>query len=115
MSPIPIIIVWGILGLILIAYVVYRFATDKADSNKRHILYPLISKPTDPTLPTSKLALLCYLFMLAGISGVILQLINETGVFSITTLALTSLQACIPIGVILFIVLKIKYRANNNT
>jgi hypothetical protein len=115
MNPTPLIIVWGILGLILVVYVAYRFTTDKAGNDKRHMLYPLVSNPTDPTLPTSKLALLCYLFMLAGIAGVILQLINETGMFTITPLALNSLQACIPVGVILFIILKVKSCENNNT
>lgn len=102
-----ILIIWGVLALILVAYVTYRIATDRPGSNKYHILYPLVSNPTDPALPTNKLTLFCYLFMLAGIAGVILQIIHETGIFTITPLALISLQACIPIGVILFFITKL--------
>ena len=104
----PILIVWGVLGIILIAYVVYRIVTDKHGNHKQHALYPLVSNPTDPTLPTNKLALFSYLFMLAGISGVLLQLINDTGLVQIKSIALTSLQACIPIGLILFFIFKVK-------
>ena len=111
MEQMSILIIWGVLAFIVIAYVIYRFVTDKPTGNKQHPLYPLVSNPSDPTIPTSKLALFCYLFILAGISGILLQLIHETGAISITPLALTSLQACIPIGVILFIILKVKRRA----
>ena len=110
MSPIPIIIIWGVLALILIAYVIYRITTDKHESNKQHALYPFVSNSGDPALPTNKLALLCYLFIVAGIAGVLLQLAHETGVLTITPLALTSLQACIPIGVMLFFIIKVKSR-----
>ncbi|PCJ33704.1 MAG: hypothetical protein COA75_14840 [Cellvibrionales bacterium] len=110
MNPMPIIIIWGALALVLITYVIYRFTTDKSGNKKKHALYPFVSNSSDPALPSNKLELFCYFFISAGIAGILLQLAQETNLLTITPLALRSLQACIPIGVILFFIVKVKGR-----
>jgi len=108
MESMIIISIYVALSLILLTYVVYRFKTDKPEGNKRHPLYPLVSNPTDPTFPINKTSITFYIFMFAGILGVLLQLINESSDIAIPNVALVALQACLPISLFLFIILKAK-------
>jgi hypothetical protein len=50
-SPLPIIIVWALMAMVIIAYVVYRLMTDRRSGGKRHALYPLASNPSDGMFP----------------------------------------------------------------
>jgi len=115
MEQISIVLVWGVSALVIIAYVIYRIVTDKRVKNKRNILYPLTSYLGDPVIPKSKLMLLSYVFILVGISGVLLQLLNEIGITTIALPVLTFLQTCFLFGVILLIVVKVKSYLNQST
>ena len=47
----PVIVIWALLCAVLAVYVVYRFVTDRPTDSQRHRLYPLVSRPTDPSFP----------------------------------------------------------------
>ena len=115
MEQISIVLVWGVSAFVIIAYVIYRVATDKPAKNKRNPLYPLTSYSGDPAIPKSKLMFLSYVFILVGLSGVLLQLSNEMGITNIAQPVLTFLQTCFLIGVILLIAVKVKCHLNQNT
>jgi len=79
MSPIPIIIIWAVLLIVVIGYVIYRVSTDKEKDGKKHPLYPLNSNPGDPMFPKpeNKIGWVIYLLLLLPVVYVIGMLVNE--------------------------------------
>ena len=70
----PIVVTWGLLCAVLVAYVVYRFVTDRSKGSQRHPLYPLVSRPTDPSFPAQGAwiqwaAYICLLAVPCGLLG----------------------------------------------
>lgn len=74
-SPFPIIVVWAFLAAVLVAYVAYRFITDRRSDSKTHSLYPFASNPSDGVFPKGgylgRAAYLIILFGLLGFVGII--------------------------------------------
>lgn len=69
-SPFPIIVVWTILAAVLVAYVAYRFITDRRSDSKNHPLYPFTSNSSDGIFPRGgRLGKLAYLIILLGLLG----------------------------------------------
>jgi len=73
--------VWAVLCLVLVAYVAYRFMSDKHDGSPQHPLYPFVSKATDRTLPKSGawLEWAAYGCLLLGLAGLLIVLASESG------------------------------------
>jgi hypothetical protein len=73
--------VWLVLCLVLVAYVAYRFISDRPDSSPQHPMYPLVSKPTDRSLPKSGawLEWVAYGCLLLGLAGLLVVLASESG------------------------------------
>ena len=44
--------VWAALILVIVAYVIYRLATDRRGNVERHPLYPLVSRSSDGMFPS---------------------------------------------------------------
>lgn len=80
----PILVVWGVLCVALAAYVAYRLLTDRAKGSRRHYLWPLVSHPTDPSVPPrgAWLAWLGYISILAALSAMLVGLAAEVGLLS---------------------------------
>jgi hypothetical protein len=68
-DPRLIIIVWGILCLVLLLFVGYRFITDKNKNSNTHAFYPLVSNPGDSVFPSpkNKLGIFAYIFIVIGL------------------------------------------------
>jgi hypothetical protein len=79
MDTLFIIYIWGILSLVIIGYVIYRFFTDRKSSEKQHWLYPLISNSTDGTFPEKGkyISWALYLFLLIGMFVFLVNLFYE--------------------------------------
>lgn len=73
--------VWVVLCLVVVGYVAYRFMSDMRDGSPQHPLYPLVSKPTDRSLPTSGawLEWLAYGCLMLGLAGLLVVLASESG------------------------------------
>jgi len=80
----PVIVVWAALCAVLAGYVIYRFATDKAKDSRRHPLYPLVSRPADPSFPArgSWMEWAAYVSFLAIPLGVLGGLASELGLIA---------------------------------
>lgn len=80
----PILAVWAGLCIVLIGYVVYRFATDRPDGSARHILFPLASNPTDSAFPSRSawLEWAGYICLLGALSSMLVGLASEVGLIS---------------------------------
>ena len=80
----PIIGIWVLLCAVLIGYVSYRFLTDRAKESSRHPLFPLVSRPTDPTFPPhgAWLEWLSYVSLMAVPCGLLGALASEMGLIS---------------------------------
>lgn len=80
----PILVVWGILCVVLAAYVAYRFSTDRTKGTRRHHLWPLVSHPTDPSVPPKGawLVWVGYISILAAFSAMFVGLAAEVGLLS---------------------------------
>ena len=72
-EQILVILVWAILAGVLVAYVTYRFVTDRRTDEKRHFLYPLVSNPTDGMFPYRRniVGWIAYILLLIGMVGFI--------------------------------------------
>ncbi len=110
MNPIPIIIIWVFLLIIIIGYVVYRLFTDKEKEGKKHFLYPLNSNPSDPMFPkaSNKLELVAYLAITLSIFGsIVFVFIDINDIGNINSLMFVYiLNAVFLIGIICIIVSK---------
>jgi len=80
----PVIVVWAVLCAVLAGYVIYRFATDQAKDSRRHPLYPLVSRPTDPSFPArgAWMEWAAYVSFLAVPLGVLGSLASELDLIS---------------------------------
>jgi hypothetical protein len=70
----PVLGIWALLCAVLVGYVIYRFVTDRPNDSQRHPLYPLVSRPTDPTFPAPGAwmrwaAYICLLAVPCGVLG----------------------------------------------
>jgi hypothetical protein len=63
--------VWAVLIAAVVAYVLYRVLSDKADGSAPHPQYPLVSKATDRMFPPKGawLQWTAYIALLIGVSG----------------------------------------------
>lgn len=72
-------LIWAILMGMLAIYVIYRILTDRDRGGSSHALYPLFSRPTDPTFPDrgNILGWVAYSLLLLGICGFVVGLYLE--------------------------------------
>ena len=70
-SPLPIIVVWTILAIVMVAYVAYRLMSDRWSGSKRHPLFPFTSNSSDGFFPDKGdyLGWVAYLVILMGLLG----------------------------------------------
>jgi len=63
--------VWAVLIAAVVAYVLYRVVSDKADGSAPHAHYPLVSKATDGMFPAKGawLQWFAYIALLIGVTG----------------------------------------------
>lgn len=79
MNGMLLILIWsGLMGIVAV-YVIYRLLTDKDHGGKRHVLYPLASRPSDPMFPdrTDFLGWSAYSLLLLGVFGFVVGLYLE--------------------------------------
>jgi hypothetical protein len=101
-SPVPLIVVWVLLGLALIAYVVYRFITDRVDGSKRHHpLYPMISSRSDPTAPSDRLSRLGYAVTALSMLGFVIVLVTHSSSVAVANAVLVVSAAGVTLGLAL--------------
>jgi len=74
-----------VLAVVMVAYVAYRIVTDRPDGAPRHRLYPLSSRPGDPSMPArgDRLGWAVYTLMSLGLLAFTLHIGLEA--FSVDT------------------------------
>jgi len=108
----PLIAVWAVLCLVVVGYVMYRFITDKADGSPQHPMYPLVSKPTDRSLPPGSawLEWVAYVCLLLGLAGLLVVLASESGLISRPQHVVDVAGPAALLGVLLLVIARVRGR-----
>lgn len=109
---VPLIAVWAVLCLVVVGYVVYRFITDKVDGSPQHSMYPLVSKPTDRSLPPTSawLEWLAYICLLLALAGLLVVLASESGLITRPQHVIDIAGPAAVLGILLLIVARVRGR-----
>lgn len=95
MEMMSLLLIWAALMGIVVIYVAYRLLTDRPRGDKRHALYPLVSRPSDPAFPGRRdiLGWIAYLLLLLGVIGFLVGIYIEVrmGEISASVNALTGM------------------------
>lgn len=108
----PLIAVWAVLCLVVVCYVIYRFVADKVDGSPQHPMYPLVSKPTDRSLPSGSawLEWIAYVCLLLGLAGLLVVLASESGLIPRSPHVVNIAGPAAALGILLLVIARVRAR-----